>query len=612
MIPGSILPVAEGRAATVRLQSVCVPVVPLVPEHSLQAASLSRVAFTEPPSFPGCEMQATCPGHLAHDSGVNPACGRRSRCNGAASQLSAERPVTSASVEISSVLPVMLEKLVTAVTISLLFAALSRLSSSRSDTGLADTELPHVQGISPMIPRSILPVAEGRAATVRLQSVCVPVVPLVPEHSLQAASLSRVAFTEPPSFPGCEMQAIGQLLTLAARGILLACGRLLSAALASSTAFSAWGDEVKKYVLHIAVPYSTKTVPLQVTRAGGRHFAAIPLRPGCLAEGLRLQLNTSDILSACEFRCSQMGRFPATRELPSKIVLRGQDGDLTIVTLAVDDSVVTPLEKRSWPARQFGESNRKWGTEIQKVRALPRPEADEHWGHSSLLQLVQFVTTSVIVLHLSGAPTEPQALEVYWTPNLKLFNSGGFAGFGTHFYDSRRWRSRRDAWTGGRGECGTRRRLEAVVPLILEWTSSRSAASGDHGEPLEVGHRKAAGALKAPKPRMDFGPRAGHRVCVGCGDDCAELFAEVVPEAKESHIFPGTSRSIFQHMPSARCPRPRTRDGDLRASPLRGRGAVKDYTDSAKVWFIPPPAWGGLWLSSKLKPWSNPSVQRKH
>mmetsp|Transcript_14120 Transcript_14120/g.33651 ORF Transcript_14120/g.33651 Transcript_14120/m.33651 type:complete len:97 (-) Transcript_14120:615-905(-) len=41
-----------------------VPVVPLVPEHSLQAASLSspvpllsRVASTELPSFPGCEMQ---------------------------------------------------------------------------------------------------------------------------------------------------------------------------------------------------------------------------------------------------------------------------------------------------------------------------------------------------------------------------------------------------------------------------------------------------------------------------------------------------------------------------------------------------------------------------
>ena len=99
----------------------------------------------------------------------------------------------------------------------------------------------------------------------------------------------------------------------------------------------------------------------------------------------------------------------------------------------------------------------------------------------------------VIVLHLSGAPTEPEALEVYWTPNLKLFDSGGFAGFDTHFCDSRRWRSRRDTWTGGRRECGTKRRLEAVVPLILEWTSSRSAASGDHGEPLEVGHRWVIG-----------------------------------------------------------------------------------------------------------------------
>ena len=55
-----------------------------------------------------------------------------------------------------------------------------------------------------------------------------------------------------------------------------------------------------------------------------------------------------------------------------------------------------------------------------------------------------------------------------------------------------------------------------------------------------------------------------------------QAVAEVVPEAKESLIFPGASRSIFQHMPSARCPRPRTHDGDLRASPLRGRGADSD------------------------------------
>ncbi|OLP84103.1 hypothetical protein AK812_SmicGene35057 [Symbiodinium microadriaticum] len=155
---------------------------------------------------------------------------------------------------------------------------------------------------------AVNPVAEGPAATVRRHSclcgqivgsmhmlpepnfllICVPVVRLVPEHSLQAAwlsspvpMLSSVPSTALPGFPGCEMQAIGQLLTLAvgrsavpktALCILLAYGRLLSAALASSTAFSARGDEVKKRV----------------------HFAAIPLRPGGLAQRLRLQLNTSD------------------------------------------------------------------------------------------------------------------------------------------------------------------------------------------------------------------------------------------------------------------------------------------------------------------------------
>lgn len=160
-------------------------------------------------------------------------------------------------------------------------------------------------------------------------------------------------------------------------------------------------------------------------------------------------------------------------------------------------------------------------------------------------------------------------------------------------------------------------------PFASPRAPSRVASRAGDRSRSEFLLRKAAGALKAPKPRMDFGPRGvlgqgpglkapqvdvasdlvlllrcrpsrlrrlrrrlrrktrrPNRVSVRHAQSVfqfqAELFAEVVPEAKESHIFPGTSRSIFQHMPSARCPRPRTRDGDLRASPLRGRGADSD------------------------------------
>ncbi|OLQ08007.1 hypothetical protein AK812_SmicGene8519 [Symbiodinium microadriaticum] len=67
------------------------------------------------------------------------------------------------------------------VTTSASFTALLRLSLSRSDTGLAETELwtfnrccqlkPHVYSIAPMVSGSILPVAEGPAATVRLHRI---------------------------------------------------------------------------------------------------------------------------------------------------------------------------------------------------------------------------------------------------------------------------------------------------------------------------------------------------------------------------------------------------------------------------------------------------------